>query len=55
MRPFSEIKDLLKQLDEVTLLEILDLRSADIVDAFEELIFQRQEQLREEMEQWFGE
>lgn len=37
----AEIKDRLKQLDEITLMEILNLSSEDLVEAFEERIFQR--------------
>ena len=35
---FNDLKDRLKALDEVTLLELLDLKSEDIVDRFEDLI-----------------
>lgn len=36
-----EIKDRLKLLDEVTLLEILNLRSDDLVERFEDVIIER--------------
>lgn len=42
------IRDLierLKQLDEVTLVEILDIRSEDIVDRFEDLIEYRYDEI----------
>jgi hypothetical protein len=42
------LKDRLKALDEVTLLELLDLKSEDIVDRFEDLIEDKQEQLEKE-------
>lgn len=45
---FNELKDRLKALDEVTLLELLDLKSDDIVDRFEDLIEDKQEQLEKE-------
>jgi hypothetical protein len=44
----NDLKDLLKALDEVTLLELLDLKSEDIVDRFEDLIEDKQEQLEKE-------
>ena len=45
---FNDLKDRLKALDEVTLLELLDLKSEDIVDRFEDLIEDKQEQLDKE-------
>jgi len=45
---FNDLKDRLKSLDEVTLLELLDLKSDDIVDRFEDLIEDKQEQLEKE-------
>jgi len=45
---FNDLKDRLKDLDEVTLLELLDLKSEDIVDRFEDLIEDKQEQLEKE-------
>jgi hypothetical protein len=45
---FNDLKDRLKALDEVTLLELLDLKSEDIVDRFEDLIEDKQEQLEKE-------
>jgi hypothetical protein len=45
---FNDLKDRLKALDEVTLLELLDLKSEDIVDRFEDLIEGKQEQLEKE-------
>ena len=45
---FNDLKDHLKALDEVTLLELLDLKSEDIVDRFEDLIEDKQEQLEKE-------
>ncbi len=41
----------LKQLDEVTLLEVLDLSSSDIVDRVEDVIELHQDKLFD----WFGE
>jgi len=45
---FNDLKDRLRTLDEVTLLELLDLKSDDIVDRFEDLIEDKQEQLEKE-------
>lgn len=51
--PLITITDLcerLKQIDEVTLLELLHLRSEDIVDRFEDIIIKKSFELREELE-----
>ena len=45
---FNDLKERLKALDEVTLLELLDLKSEDIVDRFEDLIEDKQEQLEKD-------
>jgi hypothetical protein len=45
---FNDLKDRLRSLDEVTLLELLNLTSDDIVDRFEDLIEDKQEQLEKE-------
>ena len=47
---FEELKDYLKSLDEVTLLEILDINSEDIVDKFEDKIEEKQDSLFTEVE-----
>ena len=43
-----EIKERLKQLDEVTLLEVLNLSSGDIVEAFEDIVVDRFEEFEGE-------
>lgn len=43
---FEELKDKLKWLDEVTLLELLDITSEDIVDRFFDVIEEKQEKLK---------
>jgi hypothetical protein len=45
---FNDLKDRLRGLDEVTLLELLNLTSDDIVDRFEDLIEDKQEQLEKD-------
>jgi hypothetical protein len=45
---FNDLKDRLRSLDEVTLLELLNLTSDDIVDRFEDLIEDKQEQLEKD-------
>ena len=44
----QEIKDRLMQLDEVTLLEVLNLSSEDIVEAFEDIVVDRFEEFEDE-------
>ena len=39
---FEELKEKLAMLDEVLLLEILDIRSQDLVERFEDIIEQKQ-------------
>ncbi|MEM4379677.1 MAG: hypothetical protein QXL01_03190 [Thermoplasmatales archaeon] len=54
----KDIRDRLKLLDEVTLLEILDISSEDIVDRFEDLIEDRADTLEillEEDSLYYGE
>ena len=48
-RTFEEIKECLKRLDEVTLLELLDIKSDDIVERFSDIIEDQVEQLQEEL------
>jgi hypothetical protein len=47
---FEELKEKLQRVDEVTLLEILEIRSEDIIERFEDYIEDRQEQLLKEIE-----
>ena len=47
---FEELKEALKRLDEVTLLELLGLQSDDLVDRFDDVIEKRQEYLIKELE-----
>lgn len=46
---FEEIKERLSKLDEVTILELLDLRSADIVERFDDIIEDQLEKLESEL------
>ena len=45
MLTLEDIKDKLKQLDEVTLMETLEITSDDLVDRFSDLIEQQQDTL----------
>ena len=45
MLTLEEIKDKLKQLDEVTLMEVLEITSEDLVERFVDRIEQKQETL----------
>ena len=49
MLTFWELKEQLKRLPEVDLLEVLEISSEDIVDRFEDLIEERYEQLEKEL------
>lgn len=45
-----EICDRLKSIDEVTLLEILNITSEDLVERFQDLIEEKADNLEEELE-----
>lgn len=47
---FEELKEKLQRVDEVTLLELLEIRSDDIVERFEDFIEEQQEKLIREIE-----
>lgn len=47
---FEELKEKLQNVDEVTLLELLEIRSDDIVERFEDFIEEQQEKLMREIE-----
>lgn len=46
---FEELKEKLQRVDEVTLLELLDIHSDDIIERFEDYIEEKQEQLTKEV------
>jgi hypothetical protein len=50
MLTLEDIKDKLKQLDEVTLMETLELTSEDLVDRFSDLIEQKQDTLENDFD-----
>jgi hypothetical protein len=47
---FEELKEALKRLDEVTLVELLGLQSDDLVERFDDLIEKKQEYLIKELD-----
>ena len=47
---FEEIKEKLKRVDEITLLELLDINSDDLVERFEDYIEEQHEKLIREIE-----
>ena len=47
---FEELKEALKRLDEVTLLELLGLQSDDLVERFDDMIEKKQEYLIKELD-----
>ena len=46
---FEELKEKLQRVDEVTLLELLEIRSDDIVERFEDYIEEQQDKLMREI------
>lgn len=46
IKTFPELLERLKKEDEVSLLEILDLASEELVDTLEDLIYDRQDRIR---------
>lgn len=55
MRTLSDMIEQLKQLDEVSLLELLGLSSEDLVERFADIIEAKQDRLNYELNQWFEE
>ena len=49
---FEELKERLAMLDEVTLLELLNIRSTDLIAAFTDIIEDRREQLEKEVSEY---
>lgn len=47
---FEELKERLAMLDEVTLLELLNIHSEDLVQRFEDVIEDKQDKLEREIE-----
>jgi hypothetical protein len=47
---FEEIKERLKRLDEVTLLEVLNISSEELVERFDDIIQERADELEEELQ-----
>lgn len=43
---FEELKEKLKMIDEISLIEMLDIRSDDIVERFYDVIEEQQQKLR---------
>jgi len=50
MLTYSDILDRLKQVDEISLLEVLDISSEELVDRFEDRIRERIDYLTEDLE-----
>ena len=47
---YEEIKERLKRLDEITLMEVLEISSEDLVERFDDRIEERQNELAQEFE-----
>ena len=50
MVPLSKIKEALLRVDEVQLLELLDLKTSDILERFEDVVIKRKSYLTKELE-----
>jgi hypothetical protein len=55
MRTLDEILNQLKQLDEITLLELLGLTSEDLVERYKDIVEDKIDTFDEELNQWFEE
>ena len=47
----EEIKERLKRLDEITLLEVLDISSEELVERFTDVIEEKSDELEEDLEE----
>lgn len=47
----EEIKERLKRLDEITLLEVLDISSEELVERFSDVIEEKSDDLEEDLEE----
>jgi hypothetical protein len=47
---FEELKERLEMLDEITLLELLNIQSSDLVQRFEDMIEDNRDKLEREIE-----
>ena len=54
MRTLPEILDMLKQLDEIDLVELLGINSEDLINRFEDLIELNPDKFDEALNQWYG-
>ena len=52
---FSELLERLKREDEVYLLELINMSSDELVDAFEDKIYDRQEYIRQQLSEDYDE
>lgn len=50
MLTLEEVKEKLTRVDEISLMEILNINSEDLVEAFEDRIDERYEELRKDLE-----
>lgn len=53
MRTFEEMLNQLKQLDEITVVELLNISSEELVDRFRDIIENDQDRFENEIQQWF--
>ena len=51
MLTLEEVKERLKHLDEVILLEVLDISSEELVEAYSDVIADKMDELMEELEE----
>ena len=55
MKTLGDMMLQLKQLDEITLMELLNINSEDLVDRFQDLIENDPDKYARELQQWFPE
>ena len=53
MKTLGDMMLQLKQLDEITLMELLNINSEDLVDRFQDLIENNPDKFERELQQWF--
>lgn len=53
MKTLEEMIEQMKKIDEITLLELLNVSSEDLVDRFRDVIENDQDRFEYEIQQWF--
>ncbi len=53
MKTLTDILQQLKQLDEISVVELLGITAEDLVDRFQDLVENDQDRYEQELQQWF--